>query len=127
MIESTFISNILQLLIEGNDYEARLKSQLSFLTESSREYTGIGAFVNFDHVDGIIRFKTEQDDLILDGVKITARELNMDANASLFLKDGIISYLEIWCCFGEYPHMDLTQYTLQQVWENSPNRTITLG
>ena len=127
MIESTFISDILQLLIEGNDNEARLQSQLPFLTESSREYTGIGAFVNFDHVDGIIQFKTEQDNLILNGVTITTQELDMEANASLFFKDGIINYLEIWCCFGEYPHKDLTQYTLQQVRENSPNRTITFG
>ena len=125
MVQSQYISDILELLLDGDEDGLLAKQQLPFIADNEYEYTGGGLFVNFNHAGGILEFKLPKNDLVLHGVKIATTEYPIEADATLFFTDGLIGYLEIWCYAGDYPKQDLTKYTLTQVWENSPNRTIT--
>lgn len=125
MVKSKYISDILDLLLEGDNEGLSARQQLPFITEDNFDYTGGGLFVQFSHSDEITKHKVNKQDLILDGVKIQTTEYPIEADATLFFKDGLINYLEIWCYLGDYPNQDLKKYTLTQIWNNSPNKTIT--
>lgn len=125
MIKSKYITDILELLLDGDEEGFLAKKQLSFITDYNYDYTDSGLFVGFKYSDEIYKFKIFKDDLVLNGVKIKSTEYLIEADATLFFKKGIIDYLEIWCYAGEHPKQDLSKYTLTQVWENSPNRTKT--
>jgi hypothetical protein len=56
---------------------------------------------------------------------INSTELNISADATVFLSNGIVNYLEIWSHDGKYPDKELSDYLLSQVWVNSPKRKIT--
>jgi hypothetical protein len=126
VINSKYISDILELLLDGDEETLYARQQLPFITEKSFNYTGGGLFVNFTHSDEIINYKISNN-LLLGEVKIQTTEFPIEADATLFFKDGLIDYLEIWCYSGDYPKQDLTKYTLIQIWENSPNKIITIG
>ncbi len=125
MIKSKYISDILELLLDGDAERLVARPQLAFITEENFDYTGGGLFVKFLHSDGIANHKVFKSDLILNGLKIQTTEYPIEADATLFFTDGLIDYLEIWCYLGDYPKQDLIKYTLTQIWENSPNKTIT--
>jgi hypothetical protein len=125
MITSKYILDILELLLDGDNDGITARGQLAFSSEDNFEYTDSGLFVRFSHSDGISKYKASKQDLILNGIKIQTTEYPIEADATLFFKDGLITYLEIWCYLGNYPKQDLTKYTLTQIWENSPNKTIT--
>lgn len=126
MIKSKFISHIVDLLLDGDAEGTATRPQMQFLTDEGYVYTGSGLFVSFLHSEEIIQYKSNKEDLVLNGVKITSTEFSIEAEASLFFKNGIIDYLEIWCYQGDYPHQDLTTYTLTQIWDNSPGRQVTI-
>ncbi len=110
----------MDLLLSG-DAGLAARPQIQFLTDAEYEYTGgSGLFVSFSHSEEIVRYKSNEDDLILDWLKITTTEFPIEAEAILFFKNGIIDYLEIWCYQGDYPTHDLKEYTLTQLWNNSP-------
>ena len=125
MINSKYISDILNLLLDGDNESIAVRPQLEFLTDTKYEYTGSGLFVTFSHSDGINKHKYREDDLVLPGVKITTSEYPIEADATVFLKNGFINNLEIWCYAGDYPKVDLTKYTLTQAWNNSRAKRIT--
>ena len=125
MIKSKYILDILDLLLDGDNEGIAVRPQLEFLTDTKYDYTGSGLFVKFSHSDGIDKHKYSQDDLVLLGVKITTSEYPIEADGTVFIKNGFIDYLEIWCYAGDYPQKDLTKYTLTQAWNNSPARQIT--
>jgi len=125
MINSKYISDILDLLLDGDNEAIAVRPQLKYLTDSKYDYTGSGLFVTFSHSDGIEKHKYSKDDLVLLGVKITTSEYAIEADGSVFLKNGFIDNLEIWCYKGDYPQKDLTKYTLSQAWNNSPAKQIT--
>ena len=125
MIKSKYILDILNLLLDGDDEGLSTRNQMPFLTEDNFEYTGSGLFVGFSYSEDIFNHKIAKSDLILNGVKITTTEFPIEADATLFFRNGLIDNLEIWCYLGEYPQQELTKYTLKQVWENSPNKIIS--
>ena len=125
MIKSKYIADIMDLLLDGDTEGLYARNQLPFITEENFDYTGGGLFVSFLYNDEIINYKIIKTDLVLNGVKIQTTEFPIEADATLFFKDGLINYLEIWCYLGDYPQQDLTKYTLTQIWKNSPNRIIT--
>ena len=125
MIKSKFISDILDLLLDEDNEGIALRPQIEFLTDSKYNYTGGGLFVTFSHSDGIEKHKYSKSNLILLGVKITTSEYPFEADGSVFLKNGFIDYLEIWCYKGDYPKKDLAKYTLTQAWNNSPGKQIS--
>jgi hypothetical protein len=125
MIKTKYISDILELLLDGDDEGLSAKLQLPHITEENFNYTDGGLFVNFSHSVELKQYKVIKPDLVLNGVKIQTSEFPIEADATLFFKDGIINYLEIWCYLGDYPKQNLTKYTLTQNWKNSTNRIIT--
>ena len=125
MLKSKYISDILVLLLDEDNEGLLARQQLPFIAEGNFDYTGGGLFVYFSHSEGIANYKLNKQDLILNGVKIQTTEDSIEAEATLFFKDGLIDYLEIWCYLGDYPNQDLTKYTLPQVWKNSTNKTIS--
>jgi hypothetical protein len=124
MLKSKFISDIFELLLDGDEDGIKAKSQIEFITESDFEYTGSGVFIGFEHKKGIEKYRCEKNDLILDGVEIKSSELEIGANCTLFFSNGIIDNLEIWSFGGDYPNSELTKYELTQVWKNSPRKAI---
>ena len=57
MIESKYILDILEGIIEGESYSDSLKSQIECLTVRDCEYTDAGVFVHFNHSEAITKFK----------------------------------------------------------------------
>lgn len=49
MVKSKYISDILELLLDGDEESLLAKSQLPFITEKDFSYTGSGFFVDFTH------------------------------------------------------------------------------
>ena len=125
MIKSKFISDLLEILLDGDDQGDEVRPQIQFLTEADYEYTGRGVFITFSHDENIIQYRSREDKLILDGVKITSSEFSIEAEAILFFDNGIVECLEIWCYLGDYPKTDVTKYTLTQIWKNSPGRQVS--
>lgn len=125
MIKSKFISDIIDLLLDGDAMDIAARPQIQYLTDEEYEYTGRGLFVSFSYSEEIAKYKIGKHDLILNGVKITTSEFPIEAEATLFFKDGIIDFLEIWCYLGDYPNRDLTRYTLTQIWDNSPGKQMS--
>ena len=124
MIKSKFISNILDLLSDGDTIGQSIRQQINFLTETECTYTGVGVFVRFSHAEGINKFKVDNQKLILNGVIIRSREIGLGVEAIVFCDKGLVDYLEIWSHDGEYPTKELETYTLTQEWPGSPGRKV---
>ncbi|MFC3811427.1 hypothetical protein [Lacihabitans lacunae] len=124
MIKCKLIANILDLLLDGDNDGLTLRNQINFLTDTRYNYTGAGVFVTFSHSDQISKYKLERHELVINGVDIKDEAGNIDADAQVFVKNGLIDYLEIWSRTGDYPDKELDNYTLTQVWDKSPSRQI---
>ena len=136
MIKSKFILDIFDLLFDGDEIGKTLRRQIDYLTEDEYEYTGIGVFVKFAHSDEIKKYSIKSSDIknidltafngdeIIEGVIIRNEKEDIEADATVFLKDGIIDYLEIWNRLGDYPDKELDNYILTQEWKDSPGRQI---
>lgn len=123
MVKSQFILDILILLLDGEDSKF-LITQLDYISDSNYNYTnGGGCFITFSHSDDIIKYKLKGN-LVLNGVTIESPELKGGADVTLFMKDGIIDYLEIWSFDGKYPNTELKIYKLSQVWQSSAKKII---
>ncbi|WP_138992785.1 hypothetical protein [Larkinella sp. C7] len=125
MIVSKYILDVLKLLLDGDENGKAAKLQIPFLSDAEYEYTnGGGVFVSFLHLEEIFEHKLTKDDLVLNGVTIVSPELKIGADATVFLRDGIVDRLEIWSFDGNYPDHDLINYTLKQVWHDSSGSVI---
>ena len=127
MIQSKFISSILDLLLEGDEAGMNARRQLDFLTDNTYTYTTLGVFITFDHTEGIEPFRMEAGNINIDGVIIDSPELDYGATAMVVITNGLVDYLEIWARGAAYPERDLAHYTLTQVWEGSPGREIRVA
>jgi hypothetical protein len=127
MIQSTFINNIVSLLIETDEYQELLLSQTQLLQELNYDYTGSGVFISFERLSGINDYRLPISTQILNGVRIDSPQLNIGADANLFIAEGIIDYLEIISLDGNYPDRELQAYHLCQIWEGSPGKEIISG
>jgi hypothetical protein len=123
MIKSKFISDILDLILDGDDI-GDVRNQKDYLTEKDYEYTGVGLFVNFSYVDGIDKFKAKNENLIIDGLVIKSKELKIGASVTMFFIDGLVNYINIWSYDGIFPKNELETYTLTQEWIGSPGRQL---
>jgi hypothetical protein len=126
MIKSKFILNILDLLLDGDNFGIKFRPQLNFLTESDYEFTHMGVFVGFSHDTGIEVYRAVNDKLILNGVIIRSKEHELEAEAMLHFSNGLADNLEIWCYCGEYPSAEMEKYSLTQEWIGSPGRKIVV-
>ncbi len=123
MIKSEYINDILNLLLDGDIEGLNAKKQIPFLSEKDQSCSIGGLYVYFEHKIGIEDHKSETRNLVLDGIKITFKDV--EANAILFFKEGLIDFLEIWCVKGNYPSKELKTYTLTQTWIGSENKSIS--
>lgn len=103
MIKSKFIQDILTFLLDGDKEGEEVMGQLDFISEKEFDYTGVGVFISFEHADGIENYKATIADLVLNGVTIKSPELEIGADSTLFFKNGLIDYLELWSFNGVYP------------------------
>jgi hypothetical protein len=126
MIKSRLIKDILDLLSDGDVNGQSIRDQINYLTEQEFTYTGAGLFVSFVHYDGIEKVKIDIKDLILSGVTIWSSEIRSEAEATVFCKDGLIDYLEIWSRDGVYPRKELETYTLKQEWKGGSGKVINV-
>jgi hypothetical protein len=126
MITSKYITDILELLLDGNDVPPSARKQLALISDKEYQYTGSGVYIYFEQQEGIAEYKVDKSDLFLIGVKIKSAQADIEAEANLSFKDGLINYLEIWCYGGDYPEENLTKYTLRQAWQGSPGKVITI-
>lgn len=137
MINSQYILDILDLVFDDHSERDLLRKQVSFLTVTDIDYTGIGAFVNFSADDQIQQFKLDTSNAttfdiegnptsMVDGVEIKNSDLLILADAIVHLKNGIIDHLEIWNKCGEdYVPTDPEHYQLDQMWlDKNKRRTI---
>jgi len=125
LIQSDYIKDLLDLLLDVDNDGIQARKQIPFLSEMHFDYTGSGLFVFFESTQGIENYRVEKVNLVLDGVIIQSEGCHFSAQGILFFKNGFIDYLEIWCYEGEYPQTELKTYTISQVWNNSKNRIIT--
>jgi hypothetical protein len=125
MIKSKFISDIVNLILDGENIE-QARHQKDFLTEKELNFTGVGLIVSFSHVDGIEKFKTSNEKLIIDGLIIQSKELGSGAIVTMFLKEGLVDYIDIWSKDGNFPSHELKEYTLTQEWIGSPGKKLVV-
>jgi hypothetical protein len=121
MIQSKFIMDIMEMLLDKDDEGIALRKQLEFLTDSKYEYTGAGVYVNFESLAGIEGFLYGDNSLSLAGVEIKSKEIGVAANARLRVKNGKINYLEIWSYDGVYPYKELSNYSLRRISPDEEN------
>ncbi|MBN8856067.1 MAG: hypothetical protein J0H07_29675 [Sphingobacteriales bacterium] len=114
MISSKLVLDILDLLLDGDEYGKSLRPQVNYLTDAKYDYTGAGLFVTFQTSDGIEKYKRLEDGMRLDGISVASSALGVGAMAQVFVSKGIIDYLEIWSYDGEYPNRELNDYILKQ-------------
>src|ERR1700678_2466380 len=97
MIASRFILNILDILLNGDEFGTAIRPQIPFLPDAEYDYTGVGVFVTFYCDKGIDKYEmTGEKRIVLDGVTITSPELKIGASAILFINEGVVDFLEIW-------------------------------
>jgi hypothetical protein len=134
MIQSRYILDILDLILDDSELPDSLKRQIPFLTEIKREHTGVGVFIYFANNPGIeegnVKVSQSTDFVknpskILNGVEIKSVQLNILAEAIAHLKGDIVECLEIFNMNGEdYPLNDPENYELSQIWNQSKKRKI---
>jgi hypothetical protein len=123
MIKSKFILDIVNLILDGEDI-GESRHQKNYLAEKDFEYTGVGLFVYFSHLEGINKFKTINEKLIIDGLTIEANELGSGGTVTMFFREGLVDYIEIWSRNGKFPSQELKNYTLTQEWIGSSGKKI---
>lgn len=124
MIKSTYIADVVDLLLDGAEDGAVCRQQIALISDTIYGYTSSGAFVSFSHPDDIDQYKSANEDGILNGVKITSPTADFEAQATFYFRKGVVHNLEISCAGGNYPRRDLTSYTLTQVVDGTAGRQI---
>lgn len=137
MIHSKLILDIFDLVLDDHKSEDLIRKQIQFLSISQLKHTGIGLFINFVADTQVEQYKdtSERGGYIdidgnpferIDGVEIRNAELDILADASLYLTNGIIDCLEIWNKIGDsYPTTEPDRYELHQMWlEEGKRRSI---
>ncbi|HTK17858.1 MAG TPA: hypothetical protein VL442_00010 [Mucilaginibacter sp.] len=125
MIKSTYIADVVDLLLDGAADADTCRPQIELLSDTIYGCTSGGAFVSFSHNEDIAQYKSRDESGVLDGVKITSADFEFEADATLYFRNGIIHNMEIVCKQGSYPRRDLTKYILTQVWNGAPGRIIS--
>lgn len=110
MIFSKFQRDIIEQLLSCLPDENNLADQIDFLSLEGLEHNG---------KELLYRYKTAyipenqyKENIVLDGLEIFSSELNSGASAAVFLKNGLICFLQILSHSGEFPSKELTNYTL---------------
>lgn len=125
MIHSYYILNILDLSFDDHPEAELLKEQVSCLTVSDTEHTGVGLFINFCHDPHIQDYKTRNTNgkVRISGVEIISESEGILADATVHLEHGAISCLEIWNKTNNpYPLAEPEHYELHQTWRSPEHK-----
>ena len=91
MIISPYIKNIMDLLVDDDEYRLLYRPQLDYITDDKYDYTnGSGLFVTFTTDDRINTLPQNKDTNVIDGVTIKSIENGLVAKAILHIKNGLI-------------------------------------
>lgn len=122
MIKSKFILEILRLSIKDEKYEDLLFQQFQYLSLSEVEYTGTGAHISFKANSKIRKFRLTTLQLNesfgdfsnqFDKLELKNKSLNILADLTVYLTEGIISGIEIWNKLGNYPSYEIRTYQIR--------------
>jgi hypothetical protein len=123
MIKSEFISNIIELTIEGEKFEDILFEQIRHLTVKEEEHTGVGLYVYFKYEPEIEKYRLTESQLAelfgeyahrLEKFELINSEINVLADTTVHISNGLIECLEIWNKIGDYPKEELVTYELKR-------------
>ena len=121
MIESEFIKDILDLTFEGEKHSDLLFQQIDHLKLKETDYTGVGCYYYFEQSKEIENFKLSKNQLLdlfgnschmIQNVYIINQKVNVNAQAMVWLIDGLIDCIEIWNGSDTYPKGELITYKL---------------
>lgn len=137
MIVSQILLDTFDLIFDGLKSKHLLQKQIQYLNIRETRYTGVGLFVNFIHDEEIFVYKSEFENFSnihangdvwerIDGLEFKNEALDILADISVHLKNGIINYWEIFVKNGnDYPETGLEHYEMYQSWvDESKRRTI---
>ena len=124
MIRSAFIKSLLELLTNDDPDCSMLQKQFLFLSEFDHAFTGSGSFISFSHEEDIKTYRIFRSSKVITGIKIRSAELTADADAVLYINNGLIEHLEIHSEDGNYPETELTNYELLQAWKVAANKVV---
>lgn len=123
MIKSEFVSNIIELTIEGEKFEDILFEQIRHLTEKEEEHTGVALYVYFKYEPEIEKYRLTESQLTelfgeyvhrLEKFELINPEINVLADTTVHIANGLIDCLEIWNKIGDYPKEELITYELKR-------------
>lgn len=80
----------------SNKYE-HLKEHIPFLVVKSREYTGVGLYMNFEYIKNVERLPIKEDSLGIDDY-IIMEGLENELIFELDISDGLMNFLEFVTC-----------------------------
>ncbi len=103
------IEQLLTCLPDGNN----LLNQIDLLRLEGLEHNG--KEILYRYKSSHTPEKKYGENLVLDGLEIVSSELDSGASAAVFLKNGLISFLQILSHSGEFPENELTDYTLKSI------------
>jgi hypothetical protein len=127
LIQSQYILDIFELAFDDHPFSDLLKNQISFLTLTETNHTGIGAFIYFKANNEIERFRLDTSNSkdfdiegnpieMVTGVEIKNPDLLILADATVHLKKGLIDHLEIWNkCAEDYVKTQPEHYELERL------------
>jgi len=105
-----FQRDIIERLISCIPEENHLLCQIDQLTLEGLEHNGNE--ILYKYKSALLPDKQTGENVVFDGLEIFSSELNAGASAAVFLKNGLISFLQILSHSGEFPERELTDYTL---------------
>lgn len=105
-----FQRDIIEKLISCIPEENHLLCQIDQLSLVGLEHNGNEILYKYKSAQIPERLSSEN--VVFDGLEIFSSELNSGASAAVFLKNGLISFLQILSHSGEFPDRELTDYTL---------------
>ncbi len=123
MIKSEFVSNIVELTVEGEKFEDILFKQIRHLTEKEKEHTGVGLYVYFKYEPEIEKYRLSESQLTelfggfahrLEKFELINSDINVLADTTVHFSNGLIDCLEIWNKLGDYPKQELVTYELKR-------------
>jgi hypothetical protein len=105
-----FQRDIIEKLISCIPEESHLLCQIDQLTLEGLEHNGNE--ILYKYKSARLPDNNPGENVVFDGLEIFSSELNDGASAAVFLKNGLISFLQILSHSGEFPDRELTDYTL---------------
>ena len=117
--------DLLDISLEGEVCEEKLRHQIGFLSIREEEHTGTGLYTYLDAGDEIIKFRLSEEEIEkmnigsakqFTNIELINEHLDILADITIHIEDGVIDCVEIWNKTGaEYPKEELITYELKPI------------